>query len=90
MFKFGVSVFSSSADAAITMCRLNLAVGPSINDVRRERRGFGHMRTGGGVKDLADVRKLVLYILFQLALQSCRYSLIVMHKYNVYDLCHRV
>ena len=34
-------------------------MGPSIKDVHRD--GVGQMRTGGGVKALADVRKLVLF-----------------------------
>ena len=39
------------------------ASGPFIKDVRRDG-GFGQMRTGGrGVKDLADVRKLVLFFI---------------------------
>ena len=44
--------------------------GQSVKDVRREGRGFGHMRTGEGVKDLADVCKLVLFLLFQYTLQT--------------------
>ena len=39
--------------------------GPSIKDVRRDG-GFvkcGHMRTGGGVKGLADVRQLVFFFI---------------------------
>src|SRR6218665_1360047 len=39
--------------------------GPSIKNVRRDGGGglvkWGHVRTGGGVEDLADVRKLVLF-----------------------------
>ena len=41
-------------------------LGPSIKDVRRDGRGglvkCGHMRTGG-IKDLTDVRKLVLFFI---------------------------
>ena len=41
-------------------------MGPPIKDVRRDG-GFGQMRThadrGRGVKDLADVRKLVLFFI---------------------------
>ena len=44
--------------------------GLSIKDVHREGEGgYGQMRTGGGVKDLADVRKMALFLeLFQHAL----------------------
>src|SRR6218665_2965651 len=38
----------------------------AVHKVRPQRRGVvkcGHMRTGEGVKDLADVRKLVLFFI---------------------------
>ena len=41
-----------------------MAKGPSIKHVRRDGgRGLGQMRTGKGVEDLADVRKLVLFFI---------------------------
>ena len=52
--------------------------GSFIKDNRKEGEGFdkyGHLQTGVGVKDLADVRKLVLlsfqYVLRTLSMPSC-------------------
>ena len=52
-----------------------MSKGPSIKDVGRDegREGWSNAHTCGqreGVKDLADVRKLVLFLLFQHALQT--------------------
>ena len=51
----------------IVECPSLCPLGPSIKDVRRDGGGglvkCGHMRTEEGVKDLADVRKLVLFFI---------------------------
>ena len=45
------------------MHKFSTYYGPSIKDIRRDGgKGFGQMRPWG-VKDLADVRKLVLFFI---------------------------
>jgi len=69
--------------------------GPSIKDVRRDGEGgFGQMRTvGRGVKDLADVRNLVLFFIVSECFADSLYGW-CLFKYKLlfilYDLHHRV
>jgi len=67
------------AEPQINRLLLQRPRGWSIKDVRRDGGHVGQMRTR--VKALADVRKLVLFLLFHHVLQKLLFIL--------YDLCHK-